>query len=211
MSNKNYRDLYDDVKSYLNRTDQDTLTRIPVWIHLAQDTLDRVLRHPAAETTMVYPVKPGEDIIPIPVNLLELKSLRNTVNGEVLYRRSLETLYETPTSEVYPTGYSRKGNQYILNKKAEVDFNMEVIFYTAPNKLDKPGDMNLYTVQCYDMMLFYALSEGFAYLHDTSNSQYYQQRAEVSYTMLMESIRREEFSGSTLVYFSDQESMSNYF
>lgn len=211
MARKTYKDLMDDVKHYLNRTDEDTLSRIPTWIHLAQDTLDRILRHPAAEMVMRYPVKKGEDVIPIPMNLIELKSLRNSDTGDVLYRRSLETLYATPVDNIYPTGYSRKGIEYILNKKAEVDFEIEAIFYVAPIKLERSTDHNLYTMQCYDMMMYYALSEGFGYLQDSANAQAYQQKAEVSYNMLMESIRREEYSGSTLVYFSDQEEMSNYF
>lgn len=211
MSKKTFKDLATDIKHYLNRTDEDTLSRIPTWVHLAQDTLDRILRHPAAEIVLRYPVKVGVGVIPIPTNLLELKHLRNTTTGEVLYRRSLETLYETPLNSKYPTGYSRKGHEYVLNKEAEEEFEMEVIFYTAPTKLSKPGDFNLYTMQCYDMMMYYALAEGFSYLMDTAQSQYYQQKADTSYSMLIESIRREEFSGSTLVYFSDQASMGNYF
>ena len=211
MSKKTYKDLMTDIKHYLNRTDEDTLSRIPTWVHLAQDQLDRILRHPAAEIVMSYPVKVGSDIIPIPHNLIELKNLRNTDTGDVLYRRSLETLYSTPLHSKYPTGYSRKGAEYVLNKKSEVDFIMEVIFYVAPAKLEKQSDVNLYTMQCYDMMMYYALAEGFSYLQDMQNAQYYQQKADTSYNMLMESIRREEFSGSTLVYFSDQEELSNYF
>lgn len=211
MSNKTYKDLMTDVKHYLNRTDEDTLSRIPTWIHLAQDTLDRILRHPAAETVMEFPVKVGVDIIPIPANLLELKNLRNSATGEILYRRSLETLYLTPLHSKYPTGYSRKGVEYMLNKKSEEAFVMEVIYYTAPTKLVNMGDRNLYTAQCYDMMMYYALAEGFAFLMDSTQAQYYQQKAETSYNMLTESIRREEFSGSTLVYFSDEAAMGNYF
>lgn len=211
MSRKTYKDLTNDVKNYLNRTDEDTLSRIPTWIHLAQDMLDRILRHPAAETVLRYPVKVGVGVIPIPTNLLELKHLRNATTGEVLYRRSLETLYETPLNSKFPTGYSRKGHEYVLNKAAEEEFEMEVIFYTSPLKLSKPSDYNLYTLQCYDMLMYYALAEGFAYLIDTAQSQYYQQKAETSFSMLQESIRREEYSGSTLVYFSDQDVMTNYF
>ena len=211
MSKKTYKDLAGDVKHYLNRNDEDTLSRIPTWIHLAQDTLDRILRHPAAETVIRFPVKVGADIIPIPTNLLELKNLRNSKTGEVLYRRSLETLYLTPLHSKFPTGYSRKGVEYILNKPAEEEFEMEVIYYTAPTKLSKPGDINLYTLQCYDMMMYYAIAEAFSYLQDPSQAQYFQQKAEASYNMLMDSIRREEFSGSTLVYFSDEAAMSQYF
>ena len=211
MSKKTYKDSAGDVKHYLNRNDEDTLSRIPTWIHLAQDTLDRILRHPAAETVIRFPVKVGADIIPIPTNLLELKNLRNSKTGEVLYRRSLETLYLTPLHSKFPTGYSRKGVEYILNKPAEEEFEMEVIYYTAPTKLSKPGDINLYTLQCYDMMMYYAIAEAFSYLQDPSQAQYFQQKAEASYNMLMDSIRREEFSGSTLVYFSDEAAMSQYF
>lgn len=211
MSKRTLKDLREDIKHYLNRTDEDTISRIDTWIHLAQDQLDRILRHPAAETVMRFPMKVGGSTVPIPINLLELKNLRNSVTGEVLYRRSLETLYLTPLHSKYPTGYSRKGIEYILNKATEVDFELEVIYYTAPTKLRKPGDYNLYTLQCYDMMMYYALAEGFAYLLDSAQSGYYQQKAEASYNMLMESIKREEFSGSTLVYFSDEEAMSTYF
>lgn len=211
MSKKTYKDLITDVKHYLNRADEDTLSRIPTWIHLAQDQLDRILRHPAAETVMEYLVSVGSDTIPIPANLLELKNLRNKTTGEVLYRRSLETLYLTPLHEKYPIGYSRKGIEYVLNKAPEEAFVMEVIYYTAPTKLSGMSDRNLYTVQCYDMMLYYALSEGFGYLMDTAQSQHYQQKADTSFNFLMESIKREEYSGSTLVYFSDEAAMGQYF
>lgn len=211
MSKKTYKDLITDIKHYLNRTDEDTVGRISTWVHLAQDQLDRILRHPAAETVVRFPMKVGDSTVPIPINLLELKNLRNAVTGDVLYRRSLETLYLTPLHSKYPTGYSRKGAEYVLNKEAEEEFEMEVIYYTAPSRMTKPSDFNLYTLQCYDIMMYYALAEGFAYLMDSAQSQYYQQKAETSYNMLMESINREEFSGSTLVYFSDEAAMSTYF
>lgn len=211
MSRKTYKDLISDVKHYMNRNDEDTLSRIPTWIYLAQDILDRTLRHPAAETMLRFPMTTETNVIPIPTNLLELKSVRNGATGDVLYRRSLETLYLTPFHSLYPTGYSRCGAEYIVNKKPEVPFEMEVIFYVAPPKLTKPTDRNLYTSQCYDMLMYYALSEGFGYLLDSEQSQHYLQKAETSFRLLEESIRREEFSGSTLVYFSDEQAMGSYF
>lgn len=210
-NNKTYKDLYGDIKHYMNRTDQDTLSRIPTWIHLAESQLDRTLRHPAAEKMVRYPLKKGEFIIPIPVKLLELKNLRNTDTGQILYRRSLETLYGTPLDSVYPTGYARKGVEYVLNKASEVDVEIEVIYYTAPQHLENPGDRNLYTMQCYDILMYYTLGEGFNYLHDIEKANLFTQKAAQSFEMLQKSIKDEEFSGSTLVHFYDSDGMNNYF
>lgn len=211
MSKKTYKDLMTDVAHYLNRTDQDTLSRIPTWIHLAESQLDRILRHPAAETVIAYTVPVGDDYIPVPRKLLELKQLRNAKTGEVLYRRSLETLYSTPLHSDYPTGYSRKSVRYILNKEVTEPFDVEIIFYAAPDHLAKPLDVNLYTMQCYDTLMYYAIAEGFTYLHDNESAQVYNSKAEVSFNMINQSIQREEFAGSTLVYFSDNELMNTYY
>lgn len=208
---KNYKNLLIDVKMYLNRDDEDTLSRIPMWIDSAHDVLDRMVRHPAGETNAMFTMKAGTDIIPIPTNLLELKHLRIPETGTVMYRRTLENLYDDVGRSELPTGYSRKVNWYILNKKVERDVVFEVIYYTAPTKLKEPGDINLYTVQCYDILLYYTLAEAFAYLLNSEESNLYGQKASQAFEMLKSALDREEHSGSTLVYLGDLQAASMYF
>lgn len=210
FNKKTYNDLIQDVKFYLNRTDQDTLSRIPIWVHVAQEQLDRIMRHPATEVSIEYKMQPGDMSVPVPANMLEMKHLRNADTGDVLYRWSLEILNHY-SDDPYPTGYCRRGAEYLLNKRVEIPFTLEMICYMAPSRLEKADDVNMYTVQCYDMLLYYAVAEGFAYLHDMQVSQYFQQKAEASYNMIMESIDREKRSGSGRVVVAEQEKNSKYF
>lgn len=204
-------ELYDDVQKYLDRNESSIVNKIPMWVHMAEDELDRRLRHPAAEMVQSYVVKAGYDYVPAPRNLLELKSLRLVDEGRTLYRRSLETLYELPKSDEKPLAFASRANYYILDKTVKVDTTIEFIYYTAPDKLGNENSANLYLVACGDFLLYVALSNGFAYDANPQESAYFRQLAEASLATLQDQINRESMAGHTLVQFSNQEFLSTYF
>ena len=108
MKFNNYSELIAKVKLYLDRNDAETIDQIPFWVNAVEGQLDRVLRHPAAEKFMYYTLEAGQESIPTPKELLELKLLRNAETKEILYWRTAETIYDPPYPVEYPTAFYRR-------------------------------------------------------------------------------------------------------
>lgn len=207
----NAAQLYSDIEQYMDRHEASIVNRIPMWVHMAEDELDRRLRHPAAEEVQNYEVKAGFDFIPAPRNLLELKSLRLEGVSVPLTRRSLETLYDVPSWESHPVAFASRANYYILDKKVKEDTNVEFIYWTTPEKLSNTNSSNLYLVAAADFLLYAALSSAFSYDTNPEESQYYRGLAETALSNIQSQISREAMSGHTLVCWSDTTSLSTYF
>lgn len=204
-------DLYADVQLYMNRNEASIVNKIPLWVRMAEDELDRRLRHPATEAVLSYVVQQGSDRIPAPTNLAELKYLRIPELNRVLYRRSIETLYDLPVDDEFPTGFASVSNQYILNLAAPANTTFEYTFYMTPSKLSLANASSVYLVQCGDILLYLALSFGFAYDQNPEESNYWRGTAEQALAMLNEQIQRESMSGSTMVTFANRDFLQTYF
>lgn len=207
----NAAELYADVQAYMNRNETSIVNKIPMWVHMAEDELDRRLRHPAAEEVQSYTVPAGFDFIPAPRNLLELKSIRAEGTKSPLNRRSLETLYDTPSYSDEPVAFASRANYYILNEKVKEDTTYEFIYWTTPEKLSNTNSSNLYLVSCGDFLLYAALAYGFGYDVNPQEAQYFRQLAETALANLQEQITREALSGHTLVQWSNSDFVSTYF
>lgn len=204
-------DLYADVQLYMNRNETSIVNKIPLWVRMAEDELDRRLRHPATEAVLTYTVTQGTDRIPAPANLAELKYIRIPSVKRILYRRSIETLYELPLDDQLPTGFASVSNSYVLNIVAPADTVFEYNFYMTPSKLSTSNASSVYLVQCGDILLYLALSFGFAYDQNPEESAYWRSTAEQALAMLNEQINREQISGSTLISFSNRDYLQTYF
>ena len=211
MSYSTVSELYNDVQLYMNRNEASIVNKIPMWVNMAEDELDRRLRHPANEALVEYQVIKGQRQIPAPANLAELKFIRVPDADRILYRRSIETLFDLPIGDDYPTGFASVSNQYVLNFEAKQDFLVEYCFYMVPDKLSNQNASNTYLTLCGDLLLYLTLSEGFSYDMNLEDSAYFRQKAEKVLADLEEQIKKEERSGSTLVTFASADALSNYF
>lgn len=207
----NFGELRAAVETYLDRNDELVLSKIPLWANMTHDVLDRLLRHPAAEKTLNYVIRPGDKNIPIPTNLLELKLIRVAETGEVLYWRTLETLADLPLDSNLPTGFARLGNVYVINRAPTRDVNIQYSYFVSPTRMKESGDTNLYLVAAGDAMLYYILKEAHAYLTNFEESQYWEQKAIECLNQLSMQIEREKEAGSSLIYWGGLDNVESYY
>lgn len=208
---KNRGELVQDIQKYMNRSEPHIVKKIPQWIHMAEDMLDRVLRHPAAIQTLNYSMREGDQEVPAPDKLLELKTIKVKETGDTLFRRSIETLADGDRSNEYPVAFCSQGEKFILDKPAPKDMDIQLIYFEATEKLKTDSDTNLYLFYCGDILLYYALSEGFGYDNNQAEAQYWEQKAVQSFTALEQQIEKEKVAGSTLVNMGNRRFLNKYF
>lgn len=204
-------DLYTDVQKYVDRNESTFINKIPSWVFMAESELDRRLRHPAAENIQSFTVQKGSDYLTAPIDLLELKSIRNSKSGEFLYRRSLETLYTTPNYGDTPIAFASTSNRYVLDQTVTEDTVFSVVYYNAPTKLDITNSSNLYLVSLPDFLLYVSLELAYIFDGQPEQAQYWRGMAEAVFAMLQEQILRESYQGSTLVTHSNSDNISRYY
>lgn len=209
---KDVQELYAAVQKYMDRNDKSVVDKIPMWVNMAEQELDRRLRHPAAMVRALITIPANTGQIKAPANLSELVHARVQGQEQPMYRRSLEMLYAPPEPlGIYPTAIASMQNTYQFNKLCHEDFQLEFIYYVAPNKLSLENVTNLYLVALGDFLLYVALSNGFSYDTNLEESAYYRSMAEKALADLQEQIEREAISGSTMVSLSDSRHLVRYF
>lgn len=207
----NVQELYDSVKDYLDRDDISFTKKIPLWVGMAEDELDRRLRHPASETVFEYTVQKGQDVIPAPANLSELRTIRNKKTNRVLTKRYPETLYMEPLPDEEPTSFMSRANFYVLNMPVKEDTTFEYVFYIIPDRLGDKHGSSLYLEALGDFLLFVALEHGFTYGAADSEAAYFRGLAERSLANLQQQINNESIAGSTIFNFGDTEQVNRYY
>ena len=203
--------LYADIQKYMDRNEDSIVAKIPLWVRMAEGELDRRLRHPASQVVYNYPLVTGSQELEAPRQLTELRSIRITSNPEALQRRSPEELYRGPFYKDEPEAFASVGNKYILNKPVEKDTTFEFVYYTTPIPLSVENSSNLYLDACGDILLYMALSLGFAYDNNQAESAYWRQMAEAALESLQTQIKQEAMSGSTFVNFANTDFLTTYF
>lgn len=208
----NVNQLYADIQQYVNRNESTFTTLIPTWVYQAETELDRRLRHPAAEVISSFTVLAGNNYIPAPTQLLELKSIRSRKTNDMLYRRSYEVLYDVLNDTRYPIRFASVANRYYLDKIVESeDVDYEFVFYTAPDKLSVTHVTNFYLDTVPDVLLYLGLEAAFIYDGQPDQAVYWRQMAETQLALLNEQIDRESYQGSTLVPWQNNERNNFYY
>lgn len=207
----NVQELYDSIKDYLDRDDSSFTKKIPLWVSMAEDELDRRLRHPASETVFEYKVQKGVDVIPAPANLSELRTIRNKNTNLVLTKRYPETLYMEPKPCKEPTSFMSRANYYVLNMPVVEDTTFEYVFYIIPDRLGDQHGSSLYLEVLGDFLLFVALEHGFTYGAADAEAAYFRGLAERSLANIQQQINDESIAGSTIFNFGDMSQLERYY
>lgn len=203
--------LYQDIQNYVDTNESSLVKKIPAWIYLAESELDRRLRHPAAENVQTFKVLQGNDYLTAPIDLLELKSIKNNSTGDFLYRRSYEVLYQSQNFRNSPVAFASVSNKYLLDIPVQEDSTFQVVYYNAPEKLSVQNSSNLYLVALPDFLLSVGLEQAYIYDGQPEQAQYWRMAAERQLQMLNDQITRESYQGSTLVTYSDSSRISHYY
>jgi len=165
-----YDSLVDDISTYLERTDQATLEKIPTFIMLAEQVIATELKFlgnlTVAESTMVQ----SDPVIQKPARWRKTVSLNVTVDGKKfpVFLRKYEYLREywsDATQTDVPKFYCDYDyDHWLIAPTPAEDFAYEVLYYQRVQPLDSSNQTNWFTQNAPQAMLYGTLLQAMPFL-----------------------------------------------
>ena len=165
-----YDSLFNDVETYLERTDQATIDKIPQFIMLAEQVIAADLKIlgnlTVAESNMVT----GSATIDKPSRWRKTVSMNVTVDGRrqpVLLRKYeyLREYWPDPASTDIPMFYCDYDyTHWLIAPTPDVDYDYEVLYYERPQPLDSANQSNWFTQYAPQALLYGSLLQAMPFL-----------------------------------------------
>lgn len=221
---KNYKDLKDAVKLWLNRRDNATLDNIPLFIRFAEKQVTRMVQIPYYETTLSDTIGKTYSFVKIPQDLLKIKHV--FVNGKPYNRADTETFMRMknmnrPSDQKQPIEkdspdwqlmsdqagstsskehfFSRVGDKIHFLPTAQEGDNIEIIYFRDIPEMINDEDQPYTLITAPDLMLYLSLRHASTFLRDREQEQYWMAKAQEAAETLNKIIEEAEWSGSALV------------
>jgi hypothetical protein len=195
----NYGTLKTEIENIVNRSDLDT--DIPLWIQLGQLRIYREVRARAFESSFSTAISSG--VIALPTGYLDLKyAYIDGSPARSLERKDAEWIlynYPTRSADSKPAYIARDGTNFIFGPYPDSAYTVKGVCYAKLTAFSADADANWFTTDGADLMLFAALTEGFAFIQDDANAQKWDARYEFTKRRIQVYEEQEEFSGSPLV------------
>jgi hypothetical protein len=165
-----YDSLFNDVETYLERTDQATIDKIPQFIMLAEQVIAADLKIlgnlTVAESNMVM----GSATIDKPARWRKTVSMNVTVDGRrqpVLLRKYeyLREYWPDPASTDIPMFYCDYDyTHWLIAPTPDTDYVYEVLYYERPQPLDSSNQSNWFTQYAPQALLYGTLLQAMPFL-----------------------------------------------
>jgi hypothetical protein len=190
--------LIDDVLSYCERKDSETIAQIPRMIMLAENRIASEVRGLGLVRVLKGTMEAGNPVVTKPANWRESSSMRVNVNGRNtnVYKRT----YEFCRSYGEDTGIKRLPrfyadydfNNFFVVPSPNANYEFELVFFEKPQPLSADNETNWITDHAPQLLLYATLIEAQVYLKadarvETMKSMYIQ----AAQAVLEESRRRE--------------------
>ena len=191
-----YDSLVDDISTYLERTDQATLDKIPTFIMLAEQVLAMDIKFlgnlTVAESAMVQ----GDAVIAKPARWRKTVSLNVTVNGEKfpVFLRKYEYLREywpDDTQTDVPKFYCDYDYEHwLVAPTPAAAYDFEVLYYERVQPLDSSNQTNWYTEYAPQAMLYGCLLQAMPFLKNDERIPMWQ----AQYNQIVQTLKLEDIS-----------------
>ena len=191
-----YDSLVDDISTYLERTDQATLDKIPTFIMLAEQVLAMDIKFlgnlTVAESAMVQ----GDAVIAKPARWRKTVSLNVTVNGEKfpVFLRKYEYLREywpDDTQTDVPKFYCDYDYEHwLVAPTPAAAYDFEVLYYERVQPLDSSNQTNWYTEYAPQAMLYGCLLQAMPFLNNDERIPMWQ----AQYNQIVQTLKLEDIS-----------------
>lgn len=201
----NYGQLKTYIQSYLNYNDNSVTSSIPLFISMANQELNRVLRTPAQEQHIYHTVAlDDETTLPVPNNLIELRRIYYGDTFETIDRVDIETLprekynYSDISSDNRPVSFARSHDYFILSRTAIVGTEIHIVYYQEVTDMTDDNDVNTFLEIAPLALLYRAIAEGHRFLENISMADYWFAKASEEVTMIQRQATLDENAGSVL-------------
>jgi hypothetical protein len=165
-----YDSLVADISSYLERTDQATLDKIPTFIMLAEQVIAAELKFLGNLTVMNSNMVQSQAVIDKPARWHKTVSLNVTINGErkpVLLRKYeyLREYWPDPTQTDVPQFYCDYDyTHWLIAPTPADDYAFEVLYYERIQPLDSSNQTNWFTIYAPQALLYGSLLQAMPFL-----------------------------------------------
>lgn len=197
----NYGDLKESLKSWLNRKDQATMDKIPIFVNFAEKEFTRLLRLPYYETMVKATIYEGYEYLDIPPDFLAMKHL--SVNGKIATRVDVETFQrlqakKQETKGMAPYFFARVGTMIRTYPELKKGDEVMMIYHRDIPEMKDDADSPYSLIIAPDVLLYLALRHASIFLRDNDEEQYWAGRAADAATAVRAQLDEAEWSGSSL-------------
>lgn len=185
-----YDSLVDDVQTYLERTDQATLIKIPTFIMLAEQVLAADIKFLGNLTVATSTMVLGDNIIAKPARWRKTVSMNVTVGGKrqpVLLRKYeyLREYWPDPTQKDTPLYYCDYDfTHWLIAPTPDDDYSYEVLYYERVQPLDSANQSNWFTQYAPQALLYGTLLQAMPFLKNDERIPMWQAQYQQAVEML---------------------------
>ena len=189
-----YDSLVADVQSYLERTDQATVEKIPTFIMLAEQVIANDIKFLGNLTVQESNMIQGQPIIDKPARWRKTVSMNVTVDNKKypVFLRKYEYLREyapDATVENVPKFYSDYDYTHWLVAPTPADnYAFEVLYYERVQPLDSSNQTNWFTIYAPQAMLYGTLLQAMPFLKNDERIPMWQ----AQYQQVINSLKGED-------------------
>jgi hypothetical protein len=165
-----YTSLVADIESYLERTDQATIDKIPTFIMLAEQVIASQIKFLGNLTVQTSAMVQGTNIIDKPARWHKTVSMNITVAGKrypVLLRKYeyLREYWPDPAQELVPKFYCDYDyTHWMVAPTPDAAYNFEVLYYERIQPLDATNQTNWFTIYAPQALLYGSLLQSMSFL-----------------------------------------------
>ena len=165
-----YNSLFDDISTYLERTDTATLNKIPTFIMLAEQVLASEIKFLGNLTVNESAMVAGNPVIMKPARWRKTVSMNITTGSErrPVFLRTYEFLrqyWPDESLEDLPKYYADYDySHWLVAPTPDEAYTFEVMYYEEVQPLDATNQTNWFTLYAPQAMLYGSLLQAMPYL-----------------------------------------------
>lgn len=160
-----YSELTAAIAAWLNRSD--LTSQIPTFVQLAHTRLNRDLRLARMETRASANTSAGDSILALPLDFLEMRSVRLATDPPIVLRAAnpaeIEALCATSGR---PGAYAIIGRSLKLAPTPNAAIGVALTYYASVPALSPTAASNWLLTEAPDVYLYASLAESAPYLHE---------------------------------------------
>lgn len=175
-----YDSLVSDVMSYLERTDAQTLAKVPTFILLAESIISDELKILGQQQAVIANMTIGDPILQKPARWRKTTSMNIIVAGErfpILLRKYeyLRNYWPDQALQGTPKYYADYNfNNWLIAPTPDAAYQFEVLYYEKVQPLDATNQVNFWTENAPQAMLYGTLLQAMPFLKNDPRIQLWQ-------------------------------------
>jgi hypothetical protein len=191
-----YDSLVDDISSYLERTDQATLEKIPTFIMLAEQVIASEIKFLGNLTVQQSTMVATQPVIDKPARWHKTVSMNVVVAGErrpILLRKYeyLREYWPDPTQTDVPKFYCDYDyTHWLVAPSPALAYTFEVLYYERIQPLDSSNQTNWFTIYAPQALLYGSLLQAMPFLKNDDRMPMWQ----AQYDKIINTLKTEDLT-----------------